>query len=166
MLWTICPKPPLCDVILSHFPWISNPYYYPFVFKWSVVDCFIPWSSSMRAKLVTVLCIALGALALVEGKSISKENGIVDLLIHFNAMKRSMRSYFLCFQPNSKLNQRRSWKKRNTRWPNLNPRMKRANQKTVGDLLLYLNTSKGLSALEPACKKYNKMTENTSKKLW
>lgn len=65
-------------------------------------------------KLVTVLCIALGALALVEGKSISKENGIVDLLIHFNAMRRSMRSYFLGFQPNSRLNQRRGWKKRNT----------------------------------------------------
>ena len=59
-------------------------------------------------KLVTVLCIALGALVLVEGKSINKENGIVDLLLYFNTLKRSMRSYFLGFQPNSKLNQRRS----------------------------------------------------------
>lgn len=59
-------------------------------------------------KLVTVLCIALGALALVEGKSISKENGIVDLLIHFTAVKRSMRCHFLVFQTKSKLNQRKS----------------------------------------------------------
>ena len=90
----------------------------------------------MRVKLViTVLCIVLGALVLVEGKSISKENGTVDLLIHFDATKRSLTCYFLGFQPNSKLKQRRNWKKRNTaRWPNLNPRMKRVNQKTVGDL--------------------------------
>ena len=83
----------------------------------------------MRVKLVTALCIVVGALVLVEGKSISKENGIVDLLIHFNAMKRSLTCYFLGFQPNLKLNQRRSWKKRNT-----TRREKRANQKTVGDL--------------------------------
>lgn len=38
----------------------------------------------MHVKLITVLCLAFGFLALVQGRSINQDNGRDDFYLHFD----------------------------------------------------------------------------------
>lgn len=42
----------------------------------------------MHVKLITVLCLAFGFLALVQGKSINKDNGRDDFYLHFDIVDK------------------------------------------------------------------------------